>query len=65
MCRTRSDRSTPTLNYVCLAILEYYAFEAGTNVKPEAVRNFRQLAGMALREFISTQLGYRSYRSRT
>jgi hypothetical protein len=45
-------------DYVCLAILEYYAFEAGTNVKPEAVQNFRQLAGMALREFIYTQLGY-------
>jgi hypothetical protein len=45
-------------DYVCLAILEYYAFEAGTNIKPEAVQNFRQLAGMALREFIYTQLGY-------
>jgi hypothetical protein len=45
-------------DYVCLAILEYYAFEAGANVKPEAVQNFRQLAGMALREFIYTQLGY-------
>ncbi|WP_271610806.1 hypothetical protein [Bradyrhizobium sp. CCBAU 21360] len=45
-------------DYVCLAILEYYAFEAGANVKPEAVQNFRQLAGMALREFLYTQLGY-------
>jgi hypothetical protein len=43
-------------DYVCLAILEYYAFEAGTNIKPEAVQNFRQLAGIALREFIYTQL---------
>jgi hypothetical protein len=45
-------------DYVCLAILEYYAFEAGANVRQEAVTNFRQLAGMALREFIYTQLGY-------
>jgi hypothetical protein len=44
-------------DYVCLTILEYYAFEAGANVKPGAVQNFRQLAGMALREFIYTQLG--------
>jgi hypothetical protein len=45
-------------DYICLAILEYYAFEAGSNVKPEALQNFRKLAGTALREFIYTQLGY-------
>ena len=43
---------------VCLAILEYYAFEAGTNRKEEALANFRTLAGQALRDFIYTQVGY-------
>lgn len=45
-------------DYVALAILEYYAFEAGTNVRDEAVKNFRILAGNGLREFIYTQVGY-------
>jgi len=45
-------------DYVCLAILEYYAFEAGLNVKDEARDNFRLLAGQALRDFIYTQVGY-------
>lgn len=43
---------------MCLAVLEYYAFEAGANIKPQAVKNFRLLAGKALRDFILTQLGY-------
>ncbi len=43
---------------VCLAILEYYAFEAGVNRKDEALMNFRLLAGKALREFIYAQVGY-------
>lgn len=43
---------------VCVAILEYYAFEAGDNCKTEALDNFRLLAGKALREFIYTQVGY-------
>lgn len=44
---------------VCLAILEYYAFEAGTkNIRPEALKNFRLLAGNALQEFIYAQVGY-------
>jgi hypothetical protein len=42
----------------CLAILEYYAFEAGSNVQDEARKNFRILAGSALQEFIYTQVGY-------
>ncbi|MER9741782.1 hypothetical protein [Mesorhizobium sp. M0187] len=41
----------------CLAILEYYAFEAA-NFKQEARDNFRLLAGKALRDFIYTQVGY-------
>lgn len=43
---------------VCLAILEYYAFDAGTNVSPPARDNFRLLAGSKLKELIYSQLGY-------
>lgn len=43
---------------VCLAVLEYYAFEAGANVKEEALANFRLLAGKALQDFIYAQVGY-------
>jgi hypothetical protein len=51
------------LNYcypaeVCLAVLEYYAFDAGTNCQPEARNNFRLLAGSKLREMIYSQVGY-------
>jgi hypothetical protein len=38
--------------------LEYYAFDAGSNVKEQAQQNFRLLAGKALRDFIYTQVGY-------
>ena len=44
-------------DFVCLAILEYYAFEA-TEPQPDAKRNFRLLAGAALREFIYREVGY-------
>lgn len=43
---------------VCLAVLEYYAFDAGTNCQPEARDNFRLLAGSKLNELIYSQLGY-------
>lgn len=43
---------------ICLAVLEYYAFDAGANCQPEARTNFRQLAGSKLRELIYRQLGY-------
>ncbi len=43
---------------VCLAVLEYYAFDAGSNVKEQAKKNYRLLAGKALRDFIYTQVGY-------
>jgi hypothetical protein len=43
---------------ICLAVLEYYAFEAGANCKPEARKNFRLLAGSALHDFIYAQVGY-------
>lgn len=43
---------------VCLAVLEYYAFDAGVNCQPEARDNFRILAGTTLREMIFRQVGY-------
>jgi hypothetical protein len=43
---------------VCLAILEYYAFDAGGNCTTEARDNFRLLAGSKLREMIYSQVGY-------
>lgn len=43
---------------VCLAILEYYSFDAGPNIRDTAKKNYRLLAGKALREFIYTQVGY-------
>jgi hypothetical protein len=43
---------------VCLAILEYYAFEAGANNKSDALKNFRTLAGNGLHDFIYAQCGY-------
>jgi hypothetical protein len=43
---------------VCLAILEYYAFEAGANAKVDALKNFRALAGNGLHDFIYAQCRY-------
>jgi hypothetical protein len=43
---------------VCLAVLEYYAFDAGANCQTEARDNFRILAGTKLREMIYAQVGY-------
>lgn len=43
---------------VSLAIIEYYAFDAGTNCQPEARDNFRRLAGSKLRDLIYSQVGY-------
>jgi hypothetical protein len=42
---------------LCLAVLEYYAFDAATPTE-EAKKNFRLLAGKALHDFIYTQVGY-------
>jgi hypothetical protein len=52
-----------TVNYcypaeVCLAVLEYYAFDAGANVQQQARQNFRLLAGSKLRDMIYQQVGY-------
>jgi hypothetical protein len=43
---------------VCIAILEYYAFDAGINIKDQAQKNYRLLAGKGLRDLIYTQVGY-------
>jgi hypothetical protein len=43
---------------VCLAILEYYAFDAGANCQRQARDNFRLLAGSKLRELIYSYVGY-------
>ncbi|HEY8098520.1 MAG TPA: hypothetical protein VIE65_20845, partial [Methylobacter sp.] len=50
---------------ICLAVLEYYAFDAGTNCQPEARDNFRTLAGSKLRELIYSQVGYDPSGART
>lgn len=42
----------------CMAFLEYYAFEAGPNLRREALDAFRLLAHRGLREFIYSNLGY-------
>ncbi|WP_083469489.1 hypothetical protein [Methylobacterium variabile] len=42
----------------CLAILEYFAFEADILNQEQARDNFRLLAGKALQDFIYTQVGY-------
>jgi hypothetical protein len=43
---------------ICLAIFEYYAFDAGQNCQEAARDNFRILAGSKLREMIYSQVGY-------
>ncbi len=44
---------------MCLAILEYYAFEAGAFCQDEARSNFRRLAGIAFRKFVYEKTGYK------
>lgn len=56
-----SHKSTVHFCYpadVCLAVMEYYGFDAGGNCTKEARDNFRLLAGSKLRELIYSQLGY-------
>lgn len=43
---------------VCLAVLEYYALDAGINIKDQAKKSYRLLAGKGLHDFIYTQVGY-------
>ncbi len=43
---------------VCMALLEYYAFEAGANCTQDARKNYRVLARKSFRDFIYQQCGY-------
>jgi hypothetical protein len=43
---------------VCMAILEYYAFEADLSGKDLALNSYRKLASHGLRQFIYSQVGY-------
>lgn len=43
---------------VCMAVLEYYAFEAGRNCNEQALRAFRILARHSLRQYVYVSLGY-------
>lgn len=43
---------------VCMAILEYYAFDAGSDSSATALTNYRLLARSSFRSFIYTQVGY-------
>ncbi|QQO20218.1 hypothetical protein JJB98_09955 [Bradyrhizobium diazoefficiens] len=54
-------KGTPHYCYpadVFFAVLEYYAFDAGANIKTQARDNLRLLAGSKLRELIYSQVGY-------
>ena len=44
-------------DYVCLAVLEFYAFDA-PNLRETARDNYRLLAGKALQDLIYSQVGY-------
>lgn len=43
---------------LCIAVLEFYAFDAGEGIRDTAIKNFRLLAGKALHDFIYSQVGY-------
>ena len=43
---------------VCLAVLEYYAFDAGIAVSEQAQKNYRLFASKTLHDFIYAQVGY-------
>lgn len=48
---------------VCIAVLEYYAFDASQSNNTIALQNFRTLAGRGFEEFVYTQVGYDPNRS--
>ena len=41
-----------------MAIIEYYAFEAGPNVQPETLHHFRKLAETKLKDLIYAEVGF-------
>ena len=52
------NRTNAYPDFVCMAILEYYAFESPKATNPTALQNFRVLARAGLRTFIYESLGY-------
>jgi hypothetical protein len=56
--KQRSSWAYAYSDVVCLAVLEYWAFDAGSSVRDQAQKNYRTLAGKALHDFIYTQVGY-------
>lgn len=44
---------------VCLAIIEYYAFEAASQCQTEALSNYRKLTKIGFRDFVYQAIGYR------
>lgn len=54
----RGQQANAYPDSVCMAFLEYYAFEAGKRSTEEAKNNYRILARKTLREFIYTTVGY-------
>jgi hypothetical protein len=55
--KQRSGTINAYPDFLCLAVLEYYAFDA-PNIRDDAKKNYRLLAGKALHDFIYTQVGY-------
>lgn len=43
---------------ICMAVLEYYAFDSSQGDNTDALRNYRILARRSFRDFIYTQTGY-------
>lgn len=43
---------------VCMAVLEYYAFEANSSAKDHAIKSYRTLASKGFSEFIYQSVGY-------
>ncbi len=48
-------------DHVCMAILEYYAFDSQQGLNKIALNNYRLLARQTLRTFIYTKVGYDPY----
>ncbi|MDQ7984062.1 hypothetical protein QYS36_03810 [Pseudomonas sp. G34] len=52
------DGNTYWTGAVCLAVLEYYAFDASQSDSAIALQHFRTLAGRGFQEFVYAQVGY-------
>lgn len=58
MTRGFGGESHAYTDAVCMAMLEYYAFEVDTGAAEVALRNFRTLARFSFRQFIYNRCGY-------